>query len=94
MNLSKSEIIERVNSVMHQGFEIPHEKLIPQATIAGDLGLDSLDAIDMLVQLEEQMGVKVSGERLMTVKQLGDIYTLIEEVSSEKVPEKTVTTVN
>lgn len=83
MNLTREEIISRVNNVMSQGFEIPPEKLTPNATISGDLGLDSLDAIDMLVQLEEQMGVKVSGERLMSVKQLQDIYLLIEEVSKE-----------
>ncbi len=83
MNLTKSEIVDRVNSVMHQGFEIPHDKLTPQATLNGDLGLDSLDAIDMLVQLEETMGVKVSGERLMSVKKLEDIYGLIEEIIAE-----------
>jgi acyl carrier protein len=91
MNLTKTEIIDRVNSVMHQGFEIPHDKLTPQATIAGDLGLDSLDAIDMLVQLEEQMGVKVSGERLMSVKKLEDIYTLIEDISAENAAAPTIT---
>ena len=83
METSREDIINRVNSVMHQGFEIPHEKLTPEATLNGDLGLDSLDAIDMLVQLEESMGVKVSGERLMTVKKLEDIYALIEEILAE-----------
>ena len=75
MNISQQEIILQVNDLMHTGFEIPMEKLTPQATIAGDLELDSLDAIDMLVQLEEKMHVKVSGERLMAVKTLQDIYS-------------------
>ena len=51
-----SEIVRRVNEVMHRGFEIPMEKLTPEAQILGEMGLDSLDAIDMLVYLEEELG--------------------------------------
>lgn len=82
MHLETSEIIARVNSVMHQGFEIPLEDLRPEARLKEDLQLDSLDAVDMLVQLEENMGIKVNGERLMSIKKLGDIYFLIEELQS------------
>ncbi len=72
-------VIDQVNSLMHKGFEIPMEKLVPTATIVGDLGLDSLDAVDMLVHIEETMGVKVEGERLASVKTLQDVYWLAAE---------------
>jgi acyl carrier protein len=71
-----TEIIERVNALMESGFEIPKEKLVPGAQLAQDLGLDSLDAVDMLVYIEETLGVKVEGERLATVKTLADVYRL------------------
>ena len=74
-----AEIIQQVNQLMHTGFEIPTEKLVPTATLAGDLGLDSLDAVDMLVYIEERLGVKVEGERLATVKTLSDVYALTAE---------------
>jgi acyl carrier protein len=89
MHLDSTEIIARVNAVMHQGFEIPFEELKPEARLKEDLQLDSLDAVDMLVQLEESLGVKVSGERLMTIKKLGDIYFLLEELQSSS-PNQTV----
>lgn len=69
-------IIERVNALMHSGFEIPQEKLKSEALLADDLGLDSLDAVDMLVYIEETLGVKVEGERLASVKTLADVYKL------------------
>ena len=76
-----SDIINKVNDLMHQGFEIPREKLTPQATLFDELGLDSLDAVDMVVHLEENLGVKVEGERLQSVRTLQDVYSLVTEVA-------------
>lgn len=74
-----ANVIEQVNNLMKTGFEIPAEKLVPTATLIGDLGLDSLDAVDMLVYIEETLGVKVEGERLAHVKTLQDVYLLAQE---------------
>jgi acyl carrier protein len=76
-----AEIISQVNDLMRTGFEIPVEKLVPDAALAADLGLDSLDAVDMLVYIEETLGVKVEGERLAQVKTLNDVYLLAMESS-------------
>lgn len=72
-------IVSRVNELMHQGFEIPSENLVATARLKEDLGLDSLDAVDMLVHLEEKLGSRIEGERLMHVKTLGDVYVLVQE---------------
>jgi acyl carrier protein len=73
------EVINQVNQLMMSGFEIPAEKLVPTASLIADLGLDSLDAVDMLVYIEETMGIKVEGERLASVKTLADVYLLASE---------------
>lgn len=77
-----NEVVQQVNNLMMTGFEIPQEKLVPTATLVGDLGLDSLDAVDMLVYIEETLGVKVEGERLSSVKTLQDVYMLASESMS------------
>ena len=78
-----SEIVSQVNQLMMTGFEIPQEKLIPTATLVGDLGLDSLDAVDMLVYIEETLGVKVEGEKLTSIKTLQDVYRLASDSMSQ-----------
>ena len=80
--MMRQEIIDRVNDVMHQGFEIPREDLKPEASLFSDLGLDSLDAIDMVVHLEDKMGIKVEGERFQNVRTLEDVYGLVAELIS------------
>lgn len=74
-----ASLIKTVNDLMHTGFEIDLAKLVPEASLKDDLGLDSLDAVDMLVYIEEKMGVRIEGERLKTVKTLGDVYVLAAE---------------
>lgn len=76
------DVVSQVNLLMHEGFEIPFEKLTPSATLFGDLGLDSLDAVDMLVNLEDKIGVKVEVDRIKAVRTLQDIYDLVESLSA------------
>lgn len=77
-----NEIKTKVNDLFVKGFEIPTEKLVPTASLYADLGLDSLDAVDMLVHLEEAFHIKVDGERLMEVRTLQNVYDLVMEVAS------------
>ena len=81
--MNNEKVVAKVNDVMRRGFEIPADKLIPSATLFEDLGLDSLDVVDMLVHLEENIGVKVDGEQIMKVRTLQDIYTLVENLAAE-----------
>ena len=74
-----AEVIQKVNDLIAKGFEIPREKLVGTASLGPDLGLDSLDAVDMLVYIEENMNVKVDGERLRTIRSLQDVYVLAAE---------------
>ncbi len=78
-----SEMISKVNALFVKGFEIPAEKLTPTASLYEDLGLDSLDAVDMLVHLEEEFHIKVDGERLMEVRTLQNVYDLVLEVATK-----------
>ena len=81
--MTNQEIVLKVNALMQEGFEIPSEKLVPTATVFGDLGLDSLDAVDMLVNLEDKFGIKVDVERLKSVRTLQDIYNLANDLTTE-----------
>ena len=78
--MNRPEIVTKVNEIMHTGFEIPYDKLTPETNLFTDLGLDSLDAVDLLVHLEDQTGVKVDGDRLMKVRTMQDVYSLVEEL--------------
>lgn len=76
------EIANRVNETLNQGFEIPLENLKPEANLFTDLKLDSLDAIDLLVYLEEKMNIKVEADVFKEVRTLQDVYQMVAKLSA------------
>ncbi len=81
--MDRQSLIEEINQVMVEGFELDPDQLTPQARIVDDLELDSLDAIDMLVFLEDKIKIKVDAETFRSVKTLDDVYNVVEKVMKE-----------
>ncbi|MYL84796.1 acyl carrier protein [Desulfovibrio aerotolerans] len=76
--MTDQEIIERVNAGLEEEFEIPREKLVPDAKIYEELGLDSLDAVDMVVVLEQQFKIKIrEDDGIQKIRTLADLYAFI-----------------
>ncbi len=74
----KKEIIIKTNQVFEESFEIEKDKLLPEMNIFNDLGLDSLDIVDLVVALQQKFNVKIrDDERVRDIRTLGDIYAFI-----------------
>ena len=79
------EIIEAANEVFVDSFEIPREKLVPQAQIFADLGLDSLDVVDLVVSIQKKFGIRVrNDERIRSVRTMQDLYSLLLSIKREQ----------
>lgn len=76
--MTDEEIKNKVNQIFMEEFEIPQEKIVPEAEIFTTLGLDSLDIVDLVVALEKIFDVKIkSRESLQQIRTVGDIYQFI-----------------
>ena len=83
--MTKQEIIDTTNKVFEESFEIETERLVPQAHIFSDLGLDSLDIVDLIVALQNSFGVKIRNEEsVREIRTLQDIYQLISSFKNEE----------
>lgn len=83
--MTEQEIIDIVNKVFEESFEIEKEKLKPEAHIFTDLGLDSLDIVDLVVALQKSFGVTIRNEeRVRNIRTLQDVYQFISAMKSEK----------
>lgn len=80
------ELIEVINKILKEKFEVPQEKLIPEALLKQDLNLDSLDFVDMIVLLEDQYGTEIRNIDFLQIKTLGDIYKLVGDLKQEPSP--------
>ncbi len=80
--ITREEIIKKTNEALKKEFEFTQEQLVPAAKLKDDLGLDSLDAVDMVVVLEQQFGVTLrQGYDLRTIVTLDDLYNFIETLA-------------
>jgi acyl carrier protein len=75
--MQKEEIIKIINNFLVEEFEIDESKLKPEALLKDDLGLESLDFVDVAVIIEKEFGFKVKGEDMVSVRNLNDLYDYI-----------------
>ena len=82
--MTDDEIFQRIKSIFIEEFELEPELLLPEATLFDDLGLDSLDAVDMVVALEKEFGVKVKDEEsIRSVRTLDDLHRLLLSIHAQ-----------
>ena len=72
-------VLENVKNLISQQLNKPVEDLTDEKEIVNDLGADSLDVVEMLMNLEEEYGVTVPEEDAVNIKTVGDIIRVIEE---------------
>jgi len=83
--MTEQEVVAITNKVFEESFEIEKEKLQPQAHIFNDLGLDSIDIVDLVVALQESFGVKIRNEeKVRNIRTLQDIYDFILTIKNEE----------
>jgi acyl carrier protein len=75
--MNREEILQRVQAVFTELFEIEPERVQPAARLVEDLDLDSIDAIDMVVKLQELIGKRVEETELRRVRTVEDIIELV-----------------
>ena len=76
--MERKEIIEKVNHFLIEDIEIEEDEIKADANLFTDLGIDSLDVVDIIVLVEENFGLKIKGEELAEVKTLNDFYDYVE----------------
>lgn len=82
--MDRKRIEEMVDEVFEESFEIEKEQLSQEKGIFQDLGLDSLDIVDLIVALQKKFGVKIRDDnRVREIRTLGDIYSFIESLYKE-----------
>jgi len=75
--MTPEEIIGKINAFLIEEFELQQEQLVPSAQLKNDLGIDSLDFVDIIVIIEKNFGFKVKGEDMINVKTLQDFYDYV-----------------
>lgn len=75
--MTKDEILARVTGILVASFDLDPDQVHPTAHLIDELDLDSIDAIDLVVGLEEETGLRVSEREVKDIRLVQDIVDLI-----------------
>jgi acyl carrier protein len=74
--MEKNTIIGEINGFLIDEFEIEEHMIKPEASWK-EIGIDSLDFVDIVVIIEKSYGFKLKGEEMASIKTLGQFYDYI-----------------
>lgn len=75
--VSREEVYERVRRTMKELFEVDADRVTPDTKLIDDLGLDSIDALDLAAHLEELSPRRIPDERLKALRSVNDVVELV-----------------
>ena len=82
--MTREEIVKIVNNFLVEEIEVEEEKIGNDALLKDDLGVDSLDFVDIVVIVERNFGFKINPEEMAGVTTLSQFYDYIESKVGDK----------
>lgn len=71
--MTKPELLQRITDILQETFGIDPAKVTPQARLGEDLDIDSIDAVDLIVQLKPLLGGNLKPEAFRSVRTVQDV---------------------
>jgi acyl carrier protein len=81
--MTRTEIFQQIQDALVQQFEIDRAKITPAAHLIQDLGMDSLDAIQMAVHIQELTKQRVAEDQMRQLRTVQDVVDMIERLLSK-----------
>ena len=71
-------VADGLREIMAARLGLPAEQLVPEARLVEDLGLDSLDAVELAISVERKFDIEVPEEELTKLKTVADMVALVQ----------------
>lgn len=76
--MAQNEVFEKVAKLIVERFGVDEDKVTPELTFKEDLGADSLDIVELVMELEDEFGTEISDEDAEQIVTVGDAAKYIE----------------
>lgn len=76
-------IFERIKEMIVEELNVPAEKITMEAKLSEDLGADSIDAVELIMNIEDEFSIQVSDEEAQNIKTVGDLVNYVESLNKK-----------
>ena len=78
--MTKEEILKKIQEMLAQLFDLDPEEIKPESKLFEELELDSIDAVDLGVKLQKQIGKKIMPEDFKQVRTVQDVVDVVDRL--------------
>ncbi len=82
--MERSEIEKKVKSIVMEKLQVEESAVVENASFVDDLGADSLDTVELVMDFEEKFGVEIPDEDAEKIRTVGDTIKYLEEKTKDK----------
>ncbi|HNQ18976.1 MAG TPA: acyl carrier protein [Smithellaceae bacterium] len=69
---------ERVIKLVMEQLDVTREECVPEASFIDDLGADSLDLVELIMEMEEAFGIEIADEELEKIRTIKDVLEFLK----------------
>lgn len=73
-------MLDKVIAMLAEQLGVPQSKITKDSKIVDDLGADSLDVVELLMQLEDETGKTIPDDAVANIKTVGDLVGVLEKL--------------
>jgi len=81
--MSRDDIFAALSGYLREMFEVPADRIKLDSKLVDDLDLDSIDAVDLVVKLQELTGKKIKPDQFKTVRTVGDVVDRVHDLVTQ-----------
>ncbi len=79
-----SDVSEKVKTIICDQLMVDQEEITEQSSFVEDLGADSLDTVELIMEFEDEFGIEISDEQAEKISTVGEAIAYLEKLLSEK----------
>ncbi len=76
-----SEVASRVKAIIVDKLGVEESEVTPQASFTNDLGADSLDTVELIMEFEKEFGITIPDDQAEKIATVGDAISHIESLA-------------
>ena len=76
--MNDEQILEKLRAVLAEDFEVDPTRVTREANLFDELDLDSIDAADLAIKLQEMTGQRIKPENFKSVRTVGDVISTVQ----------------
>lgn len=78
--MNNQQILAKLRELLAEKFEVDPARITPEADLYRDLDLDSIDAVDLVIKLQEMTGKRIKPDEFKSVRTIGDVVVAVDRL--------------